>query len=120
MAKASKGTKYTPKDTEQRSYFLPPGLGDLFRQFCSSNHGGASAGARGALVLFMAMDDYPALRERAIRAADQLQPKAAVADLKAKLLDVFGEALMRRHIQSLSQREKDALLKQSLDKKRRT
>ena len=66
--------------------------------------------------MFMACDDYPALRERAIRAADQLEPRAAVKDLKAKLLDVFGEALMRQHIQSLPEKEKNALLKQALDR----
>jgi len=119
MVKTGKGTKYTPKDTEQRSYFLPPGLGDMFRRFCANAHGGASAGARGALVLFMACDEYPSLRERAIRAADQLEPRAAVADLKEKLLDVFGEALMRQHLQSLSQKERNALLREALERQKR-
>ena len=113
-----KGTEYTPRDTEQRSYFLPPGLGDTFRDFCTAGHGGASAGARGALVLFMACEDFPALREKAVRAADRLDPKAAIKEIKAALLDILGQELMYQYIQSLPPKEKTSLMKEALDKRR--
>jgi len=111
-----KGTQYTPREQEQRSYFLPPGLGDLFRDFCTAGHGAASAGARGALVLFMACENFPALRERAVRAADQYEPRAAVDTVKELLLETFGEELMKRYIQSLPAKEKAKLMKEALDR----
>ena len=114
-----KGTRYTPREQEQRSYYLPPGLGDLFRDFGTTARGGASANARGALVLFMACEDFPALRERAVRVAEQLQPRAAVKDVKAHLLEIFGEELMKQYIQTLPNAEKRKLMKKALDRETR-
>jgi hypothetical protein len=118
-ARPRKGTQYTPRNQEQRSYFLPPGLGDLFRDFGTAGRGSASANARGAMVLFMACEDFPALRERAVRAADQLEPRAAVEDVKARLLETFGEELMKQYIQSLPNAEKGKLMKKALDQRAR-
>lgn len=64
----------------------------------------------------MACEEFPALRDRAVRAADQLKPKAAVADVKARLLETFGQELLREYIQSLPNKEKGELMKKALDR----
>ena len=82
--KIEKGTHYEPRKTEQRSYFLPLGLGDAFKE---SNHGNGSTGARGAFLLWMACEEFPALRDAAIRAAENLP----IADAKQKIRDMLVE-----------------------------
>lgn len=107
MAKKEKGTHYSPRDTEQRSYYLPPGLGDAFKDFCLGN---AGVGARGALILFMACRKFPDLRERAIRAADQMEIEEAVNVVEEALIEAVGNAAIRRWAESLPKCEKAKIL----------
>lgn len=109
-----KGTQYTPRETEQRSYFLPPGLGDIFKDFCMGN---ASTGARGALILFMACRKFPDLRERAINAAKQMEIPAAVDTVEAELIQIIGRKLIEDYVESLPKAEKARIMAEILRKK---
>lgn len=109
MAKqrTDKGTHYEPRKTEQRSYFLPPGLGDAFKDFCNGN---ASTGIRGAMVLFMACRTFPDLRERAIRAAERMEVAAAVEEIESQFIDVARRKAFDDIVQSLPAAEKAKLV----------
>lgn len=111
-------TKYKPKETEQRSYFLPPGLGDAFRDFCVGTRGSASAGAAGAFVLFMACEEFPGLRDRAIRAAGQMEPQEAVRTVKDRMLETFADAVILQYVQTLPTAERGKLLREAVDRQR--
>ena len=92
QTKPDKGTEYTESDSEQRSYFLPKGMGDLFKASCQGN---ASAGARGAFLLSMAAEDFPTLREKAVKAAEYSCPSRATIDRIKDLLyqEVAGKLI---------------------------
>jgi hypothetical protein len=110
MAKSKgKGTSYSPRETEQRSYFLPPGLGDAFKEF---NNGNASTGARGAFVLFMACRKFPELREQAISAAEHMGVRDAVDLIEKKLTEEITTQAIHEWARSLPEAEKAKLLAQ--------
>ncbi len=102
-------THYTPRDTEQRSYFLPPQLADAFRVFW---HQSPSDGVRGAIILFMACRQMPDLREEAIRVAQTLPVKQAIEKIERELPAAVTNAQIARHVQSMSQAERLKLLAQ--------
>jgi len=109
--KLDKGTHYEPRKTEQRSYFLPPGLGDAFKTF---NNGNASTGARGAFVAWMALDEFSDVRERAINAAQNMKLPDAVEFVKRLLIDAVGQKALRDWSRSLPETERAKLLAQAL------
>lgn len=104
-------TKYLEPKTEQRSYFMPKGMGDAFKDSC---HGNASTGAQGALALWMAMEDYPSLREAAIRLAQTRELPAAVRELKERVIEIFTNDLIAGYIQELPAAKRAALVKEAL------
>jgi hypothetical protein len=102
-----KGTHYQPSETEQRSYYLPRGLGDSFKQFCNGN---ASTGIRGAIVVFMALDDMAGLREEAIRAAEKMPIAAARDKIKRMLIEEVGLKALQEWAKSLPEGERAKIL----------
>lgn len=112
--KKDKGTRYTPREREQRSYFLTPGLGDFFRDF---NNGNASTGARGAFILWMACRKFPDLRERAVRAADQMEFKDAVETVEKLLIEEVGLHAFREWAKALPEGERAKILAQARARK---
>jgi hypothetical protein len=105
--KVDKGTHYEPRKTEQRAYWLPPGLGDAFKDFVNGN---ASTGARGAFVVFMALRKFPNVRERAIRAAQHMDIPKAVDEVEKVLIDAVGLKAIEEWSRSLPDAERVKLL----------
>jgi len=105
-----KGTRYTPKETEQRSYFLPPGLGDFFKDVCNGN---PSTGIRGAMIIYAACRRFSDLRERAIRAANQMDFKEAVDLIEKELMEAVPRRYLQDYIESLPKAEQAKLLAQA-------
>jgi hypothetical protein len=112
--KTGKGTHYEPSKMEQRSYYLPLGLGDAFKEFCNGN---ASTGARGAFILFMACRGFPDLRERAIRAGEQMEIPAAIDEIEKRLADAVEVKLIEQWALSLPQGERAKVLAEVRQKK---
>ncbi len=112
--KTDKGTHYEPRKTEQRSYFLPPGLGDAFKDFVNGN---ASTGARGAFITFMALRKFPEVRERAIRAAQQMNIPDAVDEIEKLLVDAVGHKAIEEWSRSLPESERAKLLAEARRKR---
>jgi hypothetical protein len=108
--KTDKGTHFEPRKTEQRSYFLPPGLGDAFKDFVNGN---ASTGARGAFIAFMALRKFPEVRERAIRAAQQMDVPDAVDEIEKAIIDAVGLKAIEEWSRSLPEGERARLLGQA-------
>lgn len=105
--KTDKGTHYEPRRTQQRSYFLPRGLGDAFKDFANGN---PSTSARGALIAFMALRKFPEVRERAIRAAQQMNIPDAVDEIEKALIDAVGLKAIEEWSRSLPEGERAKLL----------
>ncbi len=114
-----KGTHYSPRETEQRSYFLPPGEGEVFKTF---NNGNASTGMRGAQLVWMALYHFPDLREKAIRAAQNFdwttvdtellpqQMPAVVREFEKLLIEAVGNKAIEDWTKSLPEPERAKLL----------
>jgi hypothetical protein len=112
--KPDKGTHFEPSKTEQRSYFLPVGLGDAFKDF---NLGNASTGIRGAMIIYMALDDFSSLREAASRAAMNLEISAAVEKIKSSLIEEVGLRALHEWAKSLPEGERAKILAEARRRK---
>jgi hypothetical protein len=112
--KTDKGTHFEPRKTQQRSYFLPPGLGDAFKDFVNGN---ASTGARGAFIAFMALRKFPEVREQAIRAAQEMDIPNAVDEIEKLLVDAVGLKAIEEWSRSLPETERARLLAEARRKR---
>jgi hypothetical protein len=104
-AKTDKGTHYSPREDEQRSYFLPRGLGDTFKKFC---HGRASVAMPAAMIMYMASEAN--LREKVIRAVNTLTVREAITVVRTEMEKAFTDARIQKYVDSLPEDEKVKVL----------
>lgn len=116
VSKAEKGTQFEPKQTQQRSYFLPPGLGDFYRDVCNGN---PSTGIRGAMIIDAALADagFAHLRDAAVRAAANMDFPKATEKIKAMLIEEVGLRTLYDWLKDLPEGERAKLLAEARRKK---